>query len=287
MDQPIAAMAAALEVRATGEGGQESNRLWSDLRREKARADEAEQEARQYRRELGEAGARAAELEKQLAEKAAELELREKAFQDAKRVVEEAKAQVARSRQELDQQRRRHQAEAQEVRRNASQALLERLFPVLDNFYIAAESIQSGGDPENLVKGITMIATELMAVLEGEGFRRVGAVGEGFDPKVHDAVATEEVPDKPDGVVLSVLRPGYQLNDKVLRAAMVLVNKLPAALPTEGKVREASTPQDDGDAVPPAAAPNPPIPGPSDSNVSPIDRARRMLETRYEESDED
>jgi len=94
----------------------------------------------------------------------------------------------------------------------ASEALVEKLLPVLDTFDLA---IAHGGE------GLDQVQGQLMAALEKEGLERIDPVGKPFDPNESDAVAHE--PGDGEPVVSEVMRTGYRFKGKLLRPAMVKV----------------------------------------------------------------
>lgn len=233
----------------------------------------AENIARRTQERVDELKKRVEELEPALEKKTAEAEQREAAFQEAKKVVEDAKGQVQRTIAEMDNLRRRQRKEKEDLQKNAAEDLLRRLFPVVDNFNVAVASVEQGADSENLLRGIVMIHRELKGILEQSGFTEIPALGQPFDPHIHEGANTAVDPQQPDGVVLQVVRPGYRLNDKVLRPAMVVVNKLPA----EEKKAEPATPE------PTSAEPPPTEREPGRSGFDPLEHARQMLETQNDE----
>jgi molecular chaperone GrpE len=114
----------------------------------------------------------------------------------------------------------RDQADAQQ---RATQGLVEQLLPVIDSFELALTSLESV-DP-SIRKGFELVYAELLGVLERAGLQRVEAVGEPFDPHLHEAVLHEEGDGEP--VVIETMRTGYRFQDKVLRPAMVRVGRAP------------------------------------------------------------
>ena len=92
--------------------------------------------------------------------------------------------------------------------------------PVLDDLERAVESEHEEIKSHPWVEGVTLVMQKFRNVLESAGVTEVHALGQPFDPAKHEAVGSAP---GPDGTVVRVLRRGYTLNDKVLRAAMVLV----------------------------------------------------------------
>jgi molecular chaperone GrpE len=107
----------------------------------------------------------------------------------------------------------------------ASQALVTRLLPVLDNFELAVSAAEQSRDFDRMLKGVEMVFGELREVLEGEGLVKIEAEGKPFDPERHEAVVAVEQEDTEPGTVTDIVRTGYELRGKVLRPAMVKVAK--------------------------------------------------------------
>jgi molecular chaperone GrpE len=105
--------------------------------------------------------------------------------------------------------------------------IIKTLLPVLDNF---EHTLQNAGSAEKdgLIKGIRIIYDQLLDVLKSHNVEQVEALGETFNPAVHEAMTQQINPEKEDGVVLEEFQKGYRLNGRVIRPSRVVVNKLPA-----------------------------------------------------------
>ncbi|MGV8119584.1 MAG: nucleotide exchange factor GrpE [Candidatus Xenobiia bacterium LiM19] len=103
--------------------------------------------------------------------------------------------------------------------------LIVKLLPVLDNFERAVEAAKSTTDVNSLVKGVEMIMEQFEDVLRREGVEAVKAVGEPFDPKVHEAIGIVETDEHPEDTVILEAYRGYTLKSKILRPSMVKVTK--------------------------------------------------------------
>ncbi|MEM3073533.1 MAG: nucleotide exchange factor GrpE, partial [Nitrososphaerales archaeon] len=77
----------------------------------------------------------------------------------------------------------------------------------------------------SLLEGVKVVAENLKAVLSKEGLEEIEALGAKFDPNLHEAYSYVSKEDCEDGVITSVIRKGYKLNGKVIRASLVEVNK--------------------------------------------------------------
>jgi molecular chaperone GrpE len=108
---------------------------------------------------------------------------------------------------------------------SASQALVARLLPVLDNFELAVSHAEQSRDFDRMLKGVEMVFGELREVLQGEGLVKIEAEGKPFDPERHEAVVAVDQEGAEPGTVVDVVRAGYELRGRVLRPAMVKVAK--------------------------------------------------------------
>lgn len=125
---------------------------------------------------------------------------------------------------EFDNYRRRTQKEKTEIVKYASEQLVSELLPVLDNFERATSSAQSNPDITVFSQGVDMILRQLQTALSKVGLKPMEAVGQPFDPNLHEAVMRVESEDHPENTVVEELQKGYFLKEKVLRPSMVKVS---------------------------------------------------------------
>jgi molecular chaperone GrpE len=124
---------------------------------------------------------------------------------------------------EFDNFRKRTAREREESLRYANQSMLEDLLPILDNFEMGM--MAAAQDKGSMIYiGMDMVRKQLGDFLENCGVKVVDAEGSAFDPNLHDAVAQEASESVPEGQVLRVTRRGYQLRDRLLRPAGVVVS---------------------------------------------------------------
>jgi molecular chaperone GrpE len=129
-------------------------------------------------------------------------------------------------RQAADMENLRHRTrrEADDARRFANERLVTELLPVVDNFGRALEAAEQTDNPEALKSGVEQIHRLMSDILARAGLTRIQALGEPFDPNQHEAIL--QVPpteDQEPGFVVEELRPGYRLNDRVVRPSLVKV----------------------------------------------------------------
>ena len=127
---------------------------------------------------------------------------------------------------DLENFRKRSAREREESVRYANQSLLEDLLPILDNFEMGMQAAEQ--EKESMVYiGMSMVRKQLDDFLANCGVTTIQAEGQMFDPNLHDAVSQEESAAAEEGSVLRVMRRGYQLRDRLLRPATVVVAKSP------------------------------------------------------------
>ena len=125
---------------------------------------------------------------------------------------------------EFQNYKRRTAKEKTDIRTYANEKIAGDLLPVMDNFERALAT-NAGDDPEAYAKGMAMIFDQLKTALNNVGVKEVEALGEDFDPTRHNAVMHSESEEYEEGKVFMVLQKGYELNGKIIRAAMVAVAK--------------------------------------------------------------
>jgi len=145
-------------------------------------------------------------------------------LEDMQRVLDETREQ---SDEHLRGMHRRRVDEEREGLSQFSNALLiAKLLAVLDDFDRALETVPPGTN-EGWVDGVRLVERKLRALLEAEGVTEIEALGQPFDPNLHEAVVYEETADHPDNQVIGELQRGYRLRDRVLRPSLVRVANNP------------------------------------------------------------
>jgi molecular chaperone GrpE len=127
---------------------------------------------------------------------------------------------LARLQAEFENARKRTERERVEFRDYATGNVVERFLPVLDHFELA---LKANGSVEQLRSGVELIVKQMAEVLRQLQVTPVPAVGEPFDPRVHEAIGTVEREDLADQHVAEEIRRGYRLRERLLRPAMVQV----------------------------------------------------------------
>jgi molecular chaperone GrpE len=141
--------------------------------------------------------------------------------------IAELKDRLLRTQAEWDNSRKRILKEKEEAVRYAAGSFLEKLLPVLDNFEAGMQAAQNATDPKSIAQGFEMVLAQFQQVLREAGVETVDAVGHPFDPDRHEALGHHETEDHPEGHVITQMRKGYKLRDRLLRPASVFVAKAP------------------------------------------------------------
>jgi molecular chaperone GrpE len=147
--------------------------------------------------------------------------------QALERLKAEAEDTILRQRAEFDNFRKRTLREKEQVRASTTEEVVAKLLPVLDNFDRALDSAKTATDAAAIRQGVEMVAEQLRRLLESEGLQEIPALHQPFDPQKHEAVSVEHTAEVPDNHVASVMVPGYEMNGRVIRPAMVTVARDP------------------------------------------------------------
>jgi molecular chaperone GrpE len=132
-----------------------------------------------------------------------------------------------RTRADFENYQKRMKRDLVEERRYAQAPLAADLLSALDNLERATAAAEQAGEKGPLVQGVTMVQTQLLDILRRHGVTRIEALGQRFDPNLHQAVMQQASKEHPPLTVMQVLEPGYVIHDRVLRPARVVVSTAP------------------------------------------------------------
>lgn len=136
------------------------------------------------------------------------------------------RAVLSRALRELEAAKARVERDAHLVFDETRERLITELLPVLDNLDRTIHAAQHAGDAPAILDGVQLVRAQFQRVLQGYGLVRFDAVGQRFDPAIHEAISTVPVDDPArDLHVLEQLEPGYRFGDRLLRAAQVVVGR--------------------------------------------------------------
>lgn len=165
---------------------------------------------------------------------------------DARRRVKALEDKVREAAEDRDKTVRRVREQAATDKRFAHEPMARDLLEVLDNFERALQGCQ--GEAAAVEEGVRLTHAQFLQVLARHGIERVSALGEAFDPALHEAVGTEPSLEVPEHHVVREWMPAYRLHGRLLRPAKVLLAVPPPQI-DEAEVTE--------DLPPPPAEPTP------------------------------
>ncbi|MFV0297314.1 MAG: nucleotide exchange factor GrpE [Hyphomicrobiaceae bacterium] len=175
--------------------------------------------------------------------------------------VAELKDRLLRTHAEMENVRKRLEREKADIAKYAISKFAKDVIEIGDNVQraigaVPTEAAEHDEALKSFLEGVTMIEREFLNVLERHGVKRMDPKGEPVNPQFHQAVMEMPVPNVPSGTVAQVCQPGYTIEDRVLRPAMVVVAKggmkpqatdqaQPQATPANDAAQTSTTPPSD------------------------------------------
>lgn len=133
-----------------------------------------------------------------------------------------------RSQADFENYKKRSAREKEEAIKYANTSLLEQLVPIIDNFELGLAAARSGGKESPIYSGLNLVLKQLNDFLIDKGLQPIEAVGQKFDPNLHEAIAHEPSEEFSEGTVIRQARRGYRFKHRLLRPATVVVSSGPA-----------------------------------------------------------
>lgn len=158
-----------------------------------------------------------------------------KDLEEVRKEVVQNRDHAQRAQAELLNFRRRTEEERVSQQQYSNSRLLIKLLPVVDELEMAVNHADDSAAQHPWAEGVKLIQRKIATLLESEGVAKIETVGTQFNPLVHEAVGTEESTKYPVGHIVEVVRNGYQLHERVIQPAQVVV------------AREAPQPNQTGD----------------------------------------
>jgi len=163
-------------------------------------------------------------VESQEAEKSTE-ETSEDKIKKLEAELQEWKNSYTRKLAEFQNFTKRKENEVAEMRKYASEGIVVKLLDNVDNLERAVDASKESQNFDSLIEGVNMILNNLKHLLAEEGVEEIEADGKEYNPYEHKAMITENKEELDDNVVVQVFQKGYKMKGKVVRPAMVTVNK--------------------------------------------------------------
>lgn len=164
------------------------------------------------------------DLQQQLGSDESEMEDLKAEISQIKQDKDEMHQQLLRTQAEFENFKKRSRKEKEAERKYKAEALATELLPAIDNFERALQ-VEVTEATESFVDGISMVYRQIKDALKEHDVVEIESVGKEFDPNLHHAVMQVENEEMESNMVAEELQKGYMLKDKVIRPAMVKVNK--------------------------------------------------------------
>jgi len=149
--------------------------------------------------------------------------------QDVAAELAETRDRLLRMTAELENYRKRASRELQQERKYAVLPLVSDLLPLIDNVKRAIEAAEKAGAPAALLDGVRLVSQQMESILGRHHVTKIEAEpGQMFDPHIHEAISHLPSQEFPAGTMAAVAAAGYQLHDRVVRPAQVVVSSGPA-----------------------------------------------------------
>lgn len=137
--------------------------------------------------------------------------------------AEDYKDRWLRSQAEFANARKRMEKQRLDTYTNATVNVMDKLLPVVDDFERAMENLPPEISEHSWLEGIQLVQRKLLTLLENFNVAPIEALGEPFDPNLHEAITQEPTDEYESGSVCRVLQTGYKIGDRVIRPSLVVV----------------------------------------------------------------
>ena len=145
-------------------------------------------------------------------------------LEKAQNVAKEMKVRYLRAVADLENYRKRITREKQDIIRSAAGCVVESLLPVLDNMKLGLKSAENHPEAKEVTSGFKMVDDQLKKSLSEQGLEELLPNGETFDPNLHECISHQPSSEVAEDHIIETVRAGYRLNERLLRAASVIVS---------------------------------------------------------------
>jgi len=139
----------------------------------------------------------------------------------------EMKSRWLRSVADMENYRKRIGREKQDIIRSAAANVVESLLPVLDNMKLGLQAAENHPEAKDVTIGFKMVEDQLKRSLSQQGLQELSPDGDTFDPNLHECIAHQPSDEVEEDKVIQTVRAGYRLNERLIRAANVIVSSGP------------------------------------------------------------
>lgn len=133
-----------------------------------------------------------------------------------------------RTQADFENYKKRCAREKDDAIKYSNTSLLDKLIPIIDNFELGLAAAKTESENSPIFSGMRLVLKQLQDFLVDNGLQPIDAVGQKFDPNLHEAIAHEPSDEVPDHVVIRQTRRGYKFKDRLMRPSSVVVSSGPA-----------------------------------------------------------
>lgn len=137
---------------------------------------------------------------------------------------EDYQALYLRAMADLENFRKRVSKDKQDLIKMANATIFEALLPVIDNMKLGLQAAQTHSEGAEITKGFDMVLEQFKQVLEENGLKEIASENGLFDPNLHESISYQASDTIPEDHIIQTIRTGYTLNDRLIRAANVIVS---------------------------------------------------------------
>jgi molecular chaperone GrpE len=152
----------------------------------------------------------------------------EKKLAQAEKEKKENWDKYLRTAADVENLRKRQKRELEDTKFETKNKVLKEMLPVVDNLERAIEHAGGTGEKNPIVEGVQLVLRQFTTAFERLDVTPIDAMGQPFDPNLHEAISQQES-DQPPGTIVQVLQRGYRAGDRLLRPTLVVVAKAKAA----------------------------------------------------------
>ncbi|NCQ35755.1 nucleotide exchange factor GrpE [bacterium] len=145
-------------------------------------------------------------------------------LEQAQAEAAEMKTRYLRAVADLENYRKRIGREKQDILRSAAAGVIEALLPVLDNMKLGLQAAENHPEAKDVTIGFKMVEDQLRRTLTEQGLEELIPDGEAFNPNLHECIAHQPSDEVAEDHVIQTVRAGYRLNERLIRAANVIVS---------------------------------------------------------------
>lgn len=151
----------------------------------------------------------------------------EEQIEQLKAAATQAAERELRALAEYENLRRRVSRDLEENRKFAALPIIRDLLPAIDNLNLAIDSASKSPETQGVAEGVKLVQTELFNVLANHHCQPIEALGQPFDPNLHEALGQQPSDEYEAGLVMLEVRPGFQVHGRVVRPSQVFVSTGP------------------------------------------------------------